>query len=721
MKWHILVGGLIVVWISDGARPCLAAAEPVAPVILTPIFSTRDAVEVTPVDHGRPGQNARVNWVLAGPGVLYLFPAKLRGDTVEPTPLLAQLDLTNGKLREIYPDDNIQLRQKAGPDLSDLPKTPWPWGAPLCGAVLPDGRLVLGLDAGGKVNSGDRRTTKRQRGTLPGEKPVVVYFDPQANVFEEIAIAPVPPVGIATRGADIWLLAGDGTLSVFDPTTGNFDSVGHIPGAKECQGLVGDDQQNLYTVAGAQVVAVRVENRTVKATVVLANLDSAQLLASVPVPRCEVIINKAGHFSRQAFALRAGQATPIATLSPWPGRGYELDTDFNSEPLAVAARQPGQDWKRFPVVFTRAAWDNIKTMLGSPDGKSLYGAGWPTAWIWRFDPATSRFQLFGSHYEIYYLRNWNDEIWASGYFGIKLLRWRPAEPWTFDYERHYNQKKYPGNSSPWGDKDVSNPRLVCKFRFLKQLEVRRPAGMVLTDDGCAWIGGHTPAVEYFNSRFSGAVNWYDPATETIGQIREPFLHHTVRDVCRAGPAHVAAVAAQYISPFEPVPPNFSPGKFVVMDTHNRSVVLDSSPLDAELAYAAEGEPGRVVVAGKPGKYAGDGIAGAFFIFDVAKMQVTQVIRLPVKVVWTEYDNSTRFARGPDHKIYFYGRDASGVALCRVDSVTGVVEPVLRGHNITDVATYNNPGAAFTFCGERAYFGAQHLVSVPVQTVTGGTP
>ena len=109
--------------------------------------------------------------------------------------------------------------------------------------------------------------------------------------------------------------------------------------------------------------------------------------------------------------------------------------------------------------------------------------------------------------------------------------------------------------------------------------------------------------------------------------------------------------------------------------------------------------------------------GAFCLFDVKKMRVTHVVRAPFMVRFAEY-NLLPFERGPDKKIYFYGADRYGVALFRIDSVTGVIEPVLRAKGITDVAPNNNKGSPFTFMDDRVYFGVYDLLSLPLETVTG---
>lgn len=721
----------LVVWMAAaifGQDVCVAQdAGADQPVVLTARFSTLDAPEVTPDDHGCPGQNARTEWFFAGAGTgeghaaLYMFYSILRDDAAGP-PLMAQMDLADGKLREFYRGDPVNLLQKADPDLLEgLPsaspgpmKVTWCWGKPLCGAASPDGRIYLAVEAAGRDKDS-------------GKAAYVLIYDPKANTFQEWTACDFLPAGMAFVGERLWILGSDGRLLTDNSLEGGLEPAGTVPlNGGRPKGLMADDQKCFYTAVGPapwRLIAFRVDGAKAKVTPLLSELtfDSLSLRPNTPAPRCSAIVAKDGRFSSRQFELKGGHALPIEETA-WKAvvgkKEVEVESDFSTHPLAVAVRRPGTEWNRFPIVFSRTAWDKIRTLRGAPDGKTLYGAGWPTAWIWRFDPGSGRFKIFASHYEFYEMHLWKDEIWCTGYWGIKLLRWRPDEPWTFDYDRHYGNKKYPGSSSPWGDKDVSNPRLVCKFRYLKQLHVRRPGGAAITDDGCLWVGAFTPAVEYFDSRFGGGVNWYDPATETIGQIRDPFLHHSVRDVCRAGPFHVAAAASAYISPFEPLPKDFSPGKFVLIDTWDRSVKLDCSPLNSALSYAEEGAPGRVVVYGTPGNYAGDNVRGAFFIFDTGKMKVTHVIRLPVKLVWGEYDNVMRFERGPDRRIYFYGKDDAGIALCRVDSVTGVVEPVLRGKQITDVATYSNTGAGFTFCGDRVFFGAHRLVSLPLQTVTG---
>ncbi len=697
------------------------------PIILTTDFATHDAPEVVAADHGHPGQNAALDWMTPGVDAnrqpaLYLFASVLREDAAAP-PMMALMNLLDGRLKEFYPGDPVRLQRDdsrdplLGATMSEkLPplNVPWPWGRPICGAATPDGRLFLALEP-------DEPTARRW--------PIVIY-EPQTDSFEEWTVCHSQPAGMVYTDQGLFVLTADGRLYTEDILEG-LDPVGRlsIKGA-QLHGLEVDREGRFYTASGPapwRLWTFRVTNNEIEAEPLLRDLtlDSLTFQSDADAPRCVTVVNQNGSFARRVFELRDGLAHPTTDTAVWSAHigdtNITLKTDFNIHPLTVGVRQADNSWQHFPLAFRRAAQDRIKTLLAVPGGNGVYGAGWPTAWVWRFDPAAGQFRVFGRHYVMYRMHAWQDEIWATGYWGIKLLRWRPEEPWTFDYSRHYHRKRYPGNTSPWGDQSISNPRLVAKFRYLKQLNLRRPGTSVITDNGWLWVGGFTPTVEHFNSRFGGAVSWYDPHSETIGRIAEPFVHHSVRAVSRAGSGHVAAAASQFVSPYEPLPPDFSPGKFVLIDTRTRDVVFESSPLDAPLSYAAEGEPGRIVVYGGPGRYAGDGVRGAFFIFDVETMQVTHVVRLPVRMVWMEYDNSTRFERGPDNQIYFYGRDDHGVALCRVDSLTGTVEPVLRGRHITDAGVYNNTGAPFAFADDRVYFGARRLVSLPLETVTGPLP
>lgn len=709
----VAVGALLlmVAWSSVWAQTS-------PPKMLFPKVHTRDAPEVTPVDHGRTGQNFKIDWSMvadgptAGVDALYLFTSflRMRGAKVENTPVMTQLDLATGKLRPFYGAG--QRQHKA---LSHRPTSRkwsggmgavWFWGPPVSGTRGSDGNLYL------------------IAGILPDKKTShCIRFDPRKGSFEEV-VEEQGQIAAAVYSQGIWAISRNGHLLYMDEAGDKHDFGWIDKKADGVNGFIADAGGMLYAAIGPAPYRLYVLDffvDDVVATRILKNLTITGVTfhSAQPTPWCELAAGTVKEkSSSEIYALNNGKAIRLQSPPARKASTYEYRTDFEVVPPIVSVRMAGEDWKHYPIVIEDAAWDNIKQLHGGPKGKYLYIAGWPIAWISRFDPDSGEIRHLGRDYVWYEMHNWKDEIWSCGYWGIKLLRWRPEEPWTFDYQKHYYEKTYPASSSPWGDKGVSNPRLVCKFRYLKQLHVRRPAGMTIGPDGRAYVGGRTPAVEYFDSRFGGAINWYDPDSETIGQIRDPFLHHSVMDICSAGGRYIAAVASAYICMYEPLPEDFSPGKFVLYDTKTGKVVVDISPLDAGLSYCEEGEPGRIVVAGGlPRKDQKDGVRGGMFIYDTNEMRVTHVIHTPFRVNHFEY-NVLSFERGPDKKIYFYGRDEDGVALFRIDSLTGVVEPVLRGKNITDVAVYNNTGAMFTFFRDRVYFGCHRLVSLPVEAVTG---
>ena len=701
-----------------------AAAEEPAPSVVTAACTSADAPVVEARMHGRAGQNVSIRWRLlangpaAGTDALYIFSGDASYGRMDEhkTPFMSQMDLRNGSIRNFFANTRLKWLERAVDDMmgdkgeDQIVQANWGWGSPLCGVRGEAGELLIG--------AGDEKSG------------AVLKYQPARDLFEHHVRLPQAPAAICLAQGVLWSLAADGSLCRVDDIAfegeRTVERLGRLAPDKTnkrraLRVLASDKSEHLYAATGPapfQLFAVAAAGAKLQVKRLFAGrpLAALQLHAGEGEPWCSLRFE--GEDAPRFFRLRGGVAKKLEqrpALAVKTRHGNTVRLLMSRLPPSVSVVDKAGKEKVLPIVFENVAYDNIKVLHADPANNVLYGTGWPVSNIWRFDPATGAMTKLGKHYVIYEMHQWGDEIWMAGYFGIKFMRWRPDQPWTFDYSKHYYKKRYPGNSSPWGDKGVSNPRLVCKFRYLKKHLCRRPGGMTIAPDGRAYVGARTPPVRYLESRYGGALNWYDPESETIGQIREPFLHHSVRDVCSGGERYVAAVASTYISPYEPLPEDFSHGKFVLYDTKDKKVVLESSPLDTPLSYCEEGEPGRIVVVGYAGKYRGEGVRGAFFIFDVNEMRVTHVIRTPFKVRWAEY-NVLPFVRGPDRKIYFYGSDQHGAALFRIDSRDGKIEPVLRGRHITDVATYNNKGAAFAFLGDRVYFGCKALVSVPLATV-----
>jgi hypothetical protein len=262
--------------------------------------------------------------------------------------------------------------------------------------------------------------------------------------------------------------------------------------------------------------------------------------------------------------------------------------------------------------------------------------------------------------------------------------------------------------------------MVCRFRYLKELKCRRTSGLVIDRNDTAWIGGRTPPVNYPHPgggvRFSGAISWYDSRTETIGAIREPFLHYSLRDLALAGKDHVLGVATLYPVPYDPLPENAPRGKIVVINVDTRQPVLDIAPTGAGCFYAAETDDGKVVIFSRPSEKITDKPhGGIFMIFDAAEMRVTDMVVTPLYISWGEY-SVLPFKKGPDNKIYFYGKDKDGTALFRFNAQTCAVEPVLSNREVCSSHMSTASAAWYAFAKDRVYFAGKKLYSLPLKAV-----
>jgi len=692
--------------------------------------ATRDALALKTTQHRAIGQNARVLWHFIGPGpgaggdAVYGACEPLRKEPdgrPQDTPPLFRIDLTNGKLSEYFVGGKVVRRKTGGraeltekgladDEPGDAAEreplvTGWGWGKPTCGAGGPDRKVYFGSDTGWVIRY------------YPAEGAFQQYFRLNREV----------PAALAASGEGGLYVLCESRVLYFQDALGR-ESLGKAPlGKGPIAGLAIDDGETLYAAVGPapwRVYALRNEGRRLGARPLLANLKiaSVRFQGDRSPPWCEVEVVTGGHSARRNYRLQGGRAT---LLKKRPGP--DLTIDFSVDP-SVTVRRPGRKPLRVSFVLSKAVWDKCKSISVGPDGRKIFGAGWPTAWIWEFDPRTNRLRRRGRDYVWYEIIPRGDELFAIGYWGIKLMRWNPAAAWTFDYQKHYYKKKpYAANYSPWGAKG-SNPRLVCKFRYFHNLHIRRPSGFALGGDGRFYCGaknagymfyGAMPSYSMSGTRYSGALCWYDPKTETIGTEREPFLHHEVADVCSIGKTHIAMAAKAAGNPFEPAAKPYTRGKFALFDVRTRRFVHQGDPTGGKLWYVEEGAPGHAVIVASPGRYAGAGIRSVLFVFDVKTMRSVRVVRLPVAIRWNQYDASDKFERGPDGRIYFYGTDEQGTAMFGFDSRTGAVEPVFREKGVTDFKVYTTPGAAFCFAGDRVYFGASHVRSLPLHAVVKG--
>jgi len=158
------------------------------------------------------------------------------------------------------------------------------------------------------------------------------------------------------------------------------------------------------------------------------------------------------------------------------------------------------------------------------------------------------------------------------------------------------------------------------------------------------------------------------------------------------------------------------GHLYIFDTQTHKFVHKSSPPKSKVRYIEEGPDGLVLGYASGG--GGTNHGSRIFVFDTHSMRTTRIIRMPWTVQHSQYASPVRFERGPDKRIYFYGSDDYGTALFRVDGLAGEVDAVARGKGITDVSQYGVNGATFVFAPKSIFFGGLHLVSVPLENITG---
>jgi len=734
-----------------------AVAGAADPLVLRPQFRVADAPEIALTDHGITAQDVRVRWTVLGPGqseapALYVFcdPAYHRRDAderfsrkglwgasrerpagyVSPeqdgTPVLVVVDFGSGKAREVFQSTESYSTTPAGPDRvrrkSDANHdliTGWPWDRPVL-ACAASGRLLLGT-VGGHVCS----------------------YHPDRQGFRYLGRSAKPLVGLAPglEGA-CWALTEEGVLQQFHPTKGP-KNLGRIsPRATKGLALTADGSGWVYALVEgpSRLLMAGAYDEILgffefKPIMVSTNLDGAKLLnedgkallivpgednglpktdaAAAPAktePSASAAASGTSTASKTARRLRLERGRARPAPSETDGTGWQWQADFDAQPPVVQVRKAASDpWRTIPIHYSRAASDTIRTLLVSKDGKTLYGANWPMAWVWRMDLATGRIRREGQDYNWYEMREVDGVVYAAGYFGVKLIRWDPSRPWTADMI-----EANPGRARAWGARDT-NPYFVTNFRFFRYLNVRRPAGLAIDARGRLYTGGHTAAFSSGEeTRTSGALFWYDPHADEIGA--EPLLHSHVFDVCGVGDYVAIGTAA---APFRyEAPPERPSSGFFLFDTRTQKIARFEDPAGGgSVLFVEEATPGVLVGAGNGGKYG----EGAFlFVYDTRRLATTHLIKMSGRFPGSEYQTREMFRRGPDRRIYFYtvlneGQQKHAV-MFRLDATTGKVEAVARGRGISDAGLFVL-GPGFAFGPDRVYFASgSNLTSAPLETI-----
>lgn len=745
---------------------CFAMAVCAQPTVDTVEITTNDAPVVQTMRHAQASRNVLVkSWLIApspdGKGeAVYALSEPLNAERGDPsaTPVMFWVDLQTGKLNEMFQlarrgtvkvGGSVRApgsvsRAATAPEMDDLmglESAPaprklvknWEWSHPSCWNVGQDGRVYFGVPSGEIVRFDPKGGGFEQVFKIPGYPMAVVA----ARVGKELNVSVIGSNAVADREGGVTRVPNAPIrLHRHDTMFGVESFPDAIMQAQTIESAAAGDDGWIYAVVGPKphkLVAIRADGGKVQTQQLLrdTSIESAILeqVGSAVTARLKV----KGDAAERIIALQAGAATDGPAQTAAQARGYDVTVNFDLSPVHIWIDKPGEPRRKLTFQYSKATQDVIKSMILSADGGKLYGHCYPNASVFEYELGDDKLLRRGQHYVFYQWMPDGEAFYMVGYSGIKLMRWDPREPWTMDESRHINPR-----GTAWVLEEPSNPQLICRLRYLRHLNIRRPAAIARGADGRIYTGARDMGINlswanngYDNVqpvRYSGVMFWYDPKEQMIGYEAEDqdFEHLGFHDLCSVNQDRYIAMVTGMRggesppSPFDPRPADFKGGYLHIWDTQAKRFVHRSSPLNGRISYIAEAEPGILVGFGD----GYEGSQGALFIFDTNAMRTTRIIRLPLRCRFTTYGSPVRFERGPDNRIYFYGTDANGAAMFRVDSVSGKVEAVARGTGITTQDEGAHPlvylpGNTFVFGKDKVYFGSAFIYSTPIENIIGG--
>lgn len=190
--------------------------------------------------------------------------------------------------------------------------------------------------------------------------------------------------------------------------------------------------------------------------------------------------------------------------------GVEVDLD---QAAAVTGRTPivrwrraGGDWQQAEIKGVQTVPATIKRLISVGDNLlAITGAYGPLAW---YDPTSKTFDVIGwTQRSLYDALQVGTDIYLSGYTAV-TLRWDTTQEWTLTLSTT--------------DFKASNPRQVAgwhKYHYYQAIDV----------NDLLWVG-----INHERDSTGGELGWYDPTTEAVGRLRDPFLTWTPRGVVSVG-------------------------------------------------------------------------------------------------------------------------------------------------------------------------------------------
>lgn len=329
--------------------------------------------------------------------------------------------------------------------------------------------------------------------------------------------------GAVSDDGRLWLgTYPKGTLEIYDPATDTLTRVGEFDAAitapQYVYSLVTDGRYAYAGMGQAPWYLAVIDTQTGEAqqffrddNLATTNVGAAadgsglyygkyQLIDGEPVPAQKVPALKAWYAPNNVIIDKSGFA----------GTGVEVNLD---QAAAVTGRTPlvrwrrdGGEWQQATIEGVQTAPATIKRLLSVGDKLlAITGAYGPLAW---YDPTSKTFDVIGwTQRSLYDALQVGTDIYLSGYTAV-TLRWDTTQEWTLALSTT--------------DFKTSNPRQVTawhKYHYYQVIDV----------NDLLWVG-----INHERDSTGGELGWYDPTTEAVGRLRDPFLTWTPRGVVSVG-------------------------------------------------------------------------------------------------------------------------------------------------------------------------------------------
>jgi streptogramin lyase len=289
------------------------------------------------------------------------------------------------------------------------------------------------------------------------------------------------------------------------------------------------------------------------------------------------------------------QFEPVEDLPPTvpanhQGRPDRQVLEMPDGTVITADHQTGTDRRYFvqpPDGERRAVpfgYEGTKTSLWALEAGAdglIYGTTRSPITLFTVDPASDEVTVLGDpigrNGQVYSWLWHEGKLYMAAYSGGRFTVWDPSEPWRFGYEAD------------------SNPR------YLGELEIGRPAALVLAPDGEHMLAGGVP--DY--GSFGGVIAVIDPEEETFEVLPDLFGTQSIASMLSVPGTDLVCIGTTWRGGSASEAPKGDP-RLLLWDFATREMVFETVPVPGEdsivqmamvdgLVYATTDGEGHLVV------------------------------------------------------------------------------------------------------------------------------